>query len=140
MKSYNEIEEAFYAWLREIKRAYNRLKRSEDSYYFWREKWMSVGGVNYDIERTQGCGSIDPHMMALDKMLEAEKSMVNQNMKMAEVGKLIVKLSKKQKSFFEEVLLKGSGITEYCQKYKVTNSRGYELKRLIVLKWNKILF
>ena len=62
MEDLKQIREDFMKWIRDNKAKEYYLKELIEKYTFWREKWMSGGGINYEIERVQGGTGIDPHM------------------------------------------------------------------------------
>ncbi len=132
-----EYRENFSKWIRENKAKQYRLKILTEQYEFWRCKWMSVGGINYEVERVQGGTGIDPHMQAFYRMLEIEEKIKEINADLHTFFSFQASLKGKQRLFFDEVLIKNYRISEFCKKNNVSLSRGYELKNLIVWLWYK---
>ncbi len=129
--------EQFLNWARENKNKEYQIKKLIYQYAYWKEKWMSVGDINYDVERVQGVRQEDPHMLAFNKMYDIEIKIKKIKKELIEFYSFRDYLTKKQKIFFDEVLIGDCRISEFCKKNNVSLSRSYELKNLIDWKWIK---
>lgn len=129
--------EQFLNWIRENKRKEYQIKKLLHRYVYWKERWMSVGGINYGVERVQGGRGKDPHLEAFDKMYDIEIEIKKLKKELTGFYAFRDSLTDKQKSFFDEVLIKNKKASEYCIRHNVSLSRGYELKKLIAWKWKK---
>ena len=137
MEDLKQIREEFMKWIRDNKAKEYRLKGLIEKYSFWREKWMSVGGINYEVERVQGGTGIDPHMHAFSRMLETEEQIKKVKQDLQDFYLFRKSLTEKQVLFFDEVLIKNRKMSDFCKRNNVSLSRGYELKNLIVWLWYK---
>ena len=129
----------FLNWVRENKNKEYQIKKLIYQYAYWKERWMSVGGISYDVERVQGGRQEDPHMLAFDKMYDIEIRIKKLKKELIEFYAFKDSLTYKQKLFFDEVLIKNYKVSDFCKKNNVSLSRGYELKDLIIRKWTKII-
>ena len=89
---------------------------------------MSVGGINYGVERVQG--GRDPHLEAFDKMYDIEIEMKKLQKELMDFYAFRAPLTGKQKLFLDEVLIRNCRISDFCKRNNVSLSRGYELKDL----------
>lgn len=137
MEDLKQIREDFMKWIRDNKAKEYYLKGLIEKYTFWREKWMSGGGINYEIERVQGGTGIDPHMHTFSKMLEIEEQIKRVKQDLKSFYLFRESLTEKQNLFFDDVLIKNQKISVFCKKNNVSLSRGYELKDLIIWSWKK---
>ena len=137
MEDTQELREAFSDWIRENKMKQYQLKKLIEQYEFWRSKWLSISGINYDLERVQGGTGIDPHMHAFSKMLETEEQIKKVKQDLQDFYLFRKSLTEKQILFFDEVLIKNCKISDFCIKNGISLSRGYEWKNLTVLYWEK---
>lgn len=132
------MEEMFQKWIREYKHLERKVVNLKKEYAFWRSRWLSVKGIRYDAVRVQGGMNIDPCLNAFNKMSDIELEIQKIQKRLTEFDGFRDALTEKQKLFFDAVLLHDEKISEYCQKNKVSLSRGYELKSLIFWKWSSI--
>ena len=140
MNDMKECMKLFLRWVRKNRFKQKQLKSLEEKYNFYRNRWMSIGGISYDLERVQGGSNKDPHLEAFYKMVETEEKIKKVQLELKSFYSFRDSLTEKQILFFNQVLIDGYSISKFCKLNDVSLSRGYELKQLICLKWHKKRF
>lgn len=130
------INSEFNEMIRETKKTLHEIARLEDAYARFYERFMSIPGIVYgERPHTQSDPYHNPNVIWLDKMMETEKKIKELEVKLVPLDKFVATLSEQEKLVMNQLVMNSCSGTELAKQMKVSRTRVYEIKNIIIRKW-----
>lgn len=130
------INSEFNEMIREVKKTLHEIARLEDAYACYYERYMSIPGIIY-CERIhkQSDPYHNPNVIWLDKMMEMEKRIKALEEKLVPLDKFVATLSEQERIVMNQLVMNSCSGTKLAEQMKVSRTRVYEIKNIIIRKW-----
>ena len=130
------LNEPFYKWLDEVRRAIRKEKELLEKLEYYNVKFIGYKGVSYDRIGSSSHGSGDQDLFYwLEKIDQVEQQLMRVKKVLDEASSFRFKLSESEAVVFDHMLHKSETIKQMQEKLKVNKSRIYAISTSLILKW-----